>query len=1108
MRVAKVQIDGFGTLRDRVYELNGPLTVLYGPNEAGKSTLMNFMRYVLFGYPSRGSFLRYDGTDGTVHGGALTLTDEAGRLWRVERYEGRTGARGRSGEARVTLDDGTSGGEALLASRLGGMSGELYRSLYAFGLGELQELRLLQADEVAAFLYGAGFGGSGAAIRDTERRLQLRMEELYRPRGRNQPIAQTVKALDELDAALRRSRDDAARYEARREELSALDAALAALAERGMGVRERADWLAQCVKARPQWLALRALEREWAETPAFPSFPEAAVSRWETLAAERDALLAQRERLGVRRSRVEERLEALGPAAVETAGRGALLQLLERAPLYEQAEREALQLGGERRQLAERLTGLLRSLDAEWDEDLLRSVPVTVALREQVRGHRERLAALAQEGERLQAELAQAKQRAADAADELRQADAEADAAQRQAAMRYPWPPDAELPGDDDPARLVVAIRRDYGEWQRLAAEAAHVRERQGDERRHREQLRQASGDAADSEGAKVRAYALPMAALALGALLGAWLYAAGQRPAAAVAAAALAALALLLHRQQRRPGPRPARRGRAAPSSVPADDGALYGERLAALAAQQQLLQQRLQERVGRLTATPLSAAALEPPVGGADAGAAMPFAAARGSSGASAAGEAAAWEATRAWLDGALDDWERLAAGWHREREAVRRRLERLAELQHAAARARELQLQAERRLEALAARRAPELAAWQAWLRELRFPPHMSPEAALEALRLIEQGHALLAQIDALDAKAAEIRADRAAFDREVAGFLQLMSGESALSALRRWKEADERDLAVQTERDRLAAELSGIIEEAEALGLRLHRHDERASELLTAAHAADEQELRANARLDDRRRRLEEERLSTFAALEAWVGDRPLERLDGEWYGKDDETVERELHTLKSRLQQLEKEEQELRDRRGRLAGELERLESGGDHADRLQRRQELTAQLQRQAEEWTELAMAAALFRRTRELFEREKQPQVLQRASAYFARLTEGRYSRIVAPLGEQKLLAMRPDGETLDPGKLSRGTAEQLYLAMRFAIASEAEHSRLLPLLLDDILVNFDETRTRQTLRLVNELAQTRHIMLFTCHAHIVRAAAELLPGHERIDL
>jgi uncharacterized protein YhaN len=96
----------------------------------------------------------------------------------------------------------------------------------------------------------------------------------------------------------------------------------------------------------------------------------------------------------------------------------------------------------------------------------------------------------------------------------------------------------------------------------------------------------------------------------------------------------------------------------------------------------------------------------------------------------------------------------------------------------------------------------------------------------------------------------------------------------------------------------------------------------------------------------------------------------------------------------------------------------------------------------------------------------------------------------------------------MRPDGELVDPGKLSRGTAEQLYLAMRFAIAIEYTKEAPPPLLLDDILVNFDEGRMLRTLELLGELARSHHVMLFTCHPHIVQAAEAVLPQAERIHL
>ncbi|KIL38256.1 hypothetical protein SD70_27675, partial [Gordoniibacillus kamchatkensis] len=140
---------------------------------------------------------------------------------------------------------------------------------------------------------------------------------------------------------------------------------------------------------------------------------------------------------------------------------------------------------------------MLRQLGAGWDEASLRASPVTLTERELVRGHRERQAALAEERARLQAEREQAVQREEEARDEQRQAAAELESARQTFALTYPWPLDADTDtsgAGEDPVRQLQAIRRDYDEWRRLEAEAAHVREREGDERRHAEQLRRSWG--------------------------------------------------------------------------------------------------------------------------------------------------------------------------------------------------------------------------------------------------------------------------------------------------------------------------------------------------------------------------------------------------------------------------------------------------------------------------------------------------------------------------------------------------------------------------------------------------------------------------------------
>ena len=104
---------------------------------------------------------------------------------------------------------------------------------------------------------------------------------------------------------------------------------------------------------------------------------------------------------------------------------------------------------------------------------------------------------------------------------------------------------------------------------------------------------------------------------------------------------------------------------------------------------------------------------------------------------------------------------------------------------------------------------------------------------------------------------------------------------------------------------------------------------------------------------------------------------------------------------------------------------------------------------------------------------TRKVYETERQPEVLRQASSFFNVMTEGRYVRVIAPLDGGDIQVERADGVRLAPQLLSRGTAEQLYLAMRFALVREyATHVDPLPVVFDDIFVNFDPGRSRTSLK------------------------------------
>jgi len=122
-------------------------------------------------------------------------------------------------------------------------------------------------------------------------------------------------------------------------------------------------------------------------------------------------------------------------------------------------------------------------------------------------------------------------------------------------------------------------------------------------------------------------------------------------------------------------------------------------------------------------------------------------------------------------------------------------------------------------------------------------------------------------------------------------------------------------------------------------------------------------------------------------------------------------------------------------------------------------------------------------------------FERRTQPETLSLASDYLSRLTCQKYRRIWTPLGERQLQVEDQYGHSSAVEMLSRGAREQLYLALRLAVISRLSQSGIeMPLLLDDVFVNFDAPRTEAAIDLLQEVARRGQQVIFvTCHDHVV---------------
>lgn len=154
-----------------------------------------------------------------------------------------------------------------------------------------------------------------------------------------------------------------------------------------------------------------------------------------------------------------------------------------------------------------------------------------------------------------------------------------------------------------------------------------------------------------------------------------------------------------------------------------------------------------------------------------------------------------------------------------------------------------------------------------------------------------------------------------------------------------------------------------------------------------------------------------------------------------------------------------------------------------------------------------ARRWAAKMVAVSLVRQARLRFEQERQPALLRVAGDVFAEMTAGKYQTLRvhaddaaggADRAAPGMFAVTPSGEEWRVERLSRGTREQIYLAMRLAMIREyAVRNERLPLVLDDPLVNFDGPRLGAAFDVLQQEAKDGQMLYLTCHTHVVELAA-----------
>ncbi|MFW6047154.1 MAG: ATP-binding protein, partial [Candidatus Woesearchaeota archaeon] len=304
--------------------------------------------------------------------------------------------------------------------------------------------------------------------------------------------------------------------------------------------------------------------------------------------------------------------------------------------------------------------------------------------------------------------------------------------------------------------------------------------------------------------------------------------------------------------------------------------------------------------------------------------------------------------------------------------------------------------------------------------------------------------------------------------------------------------------------------LNKELDKLNENIQTNKKQINEISEKIKQLFELADVENENDFREKAKLWNAQKSLEEDMQKSETNIKKISGDGAL----FQQYLEELSTTT--LISLKSKKQELEdqineinKSIEDISTQQGEISNQINQLTSNNSETEVQLQIEADTEKLNQLARKWASFALAEKLLGLAINHYEKERQPAVIQGAQNFFSNITNNGYERLYSPLNSAKILVEDGKGQYKDTEQLSRGTAEQLYLAIRFGFIRQFEkHNPSLPVIFDDVMVNFDHERSKNAFETLSNLANTNQILYFTCHPESVEKCREINPYAQLIKI
>lgn len=1050
MRIDGIEIERFGAWRGFSQPLhsNG-LSVIYGPNEAGKTTLLRFIRGVLYGFPTDDAPQARRRSRHEPMSGSLKLRhrDQSYHVHRASRGDdaGLVSIRG--------LDASLSPGR-VLSDVLSGTDEKLFQSVFAVGLPELQEFATLTEDEVARHLYGMTLGPQGQLLMELPRRIERELERTWPKEGSRGLAAELHERHRELVQQINGVRPQRERYRTLVRQRGDSEHKIGALKARHVELQQQLRGHQFLAKIHPAWERVRNHRRELASIPDLRSFPTDGLGRLDRLETDRDSFLRTRDDLQRELREINKNIQATVSDDSIRRFAGSIRALSEQRTQWDDVRQHMLELERRAAEHDRELNEQVREIGPKW------SLPRLDAMTDTPEGH----------GRFVQAAL------------QFQQVKTRTHRRQRKYRRLTSTCRDRELAlrtelqhlgviGDslDQPLALAKERLQQLTELGRLQLKAIELRQRAESIDQQLERMRERLG-LPDWVWVLLAFFVLSGIGLFVAGLSASvstgWLVGLIYMVLALTAGGTTWALKLQFEHEMQ-------------------DQVAELREQRNRYDSQRYDTERRIHELI-ELHGLRDSEVMLRAP----DA------------------------IETRQPVDATDGRLISLAADRLAQLELAQREYQQILDMRKKLSLIRG-HLQGYQR-ELTTARRT-----WCETLKSLGYDEVVDIQSAFQQWQAVTSARELRRRGADARRELRGLREDWERFRQKVEDLGRRMRAEGIdyqqpFQALERWEGELRAWIHSRQEYRRLLKDRKARRHECDEFQKRVDELQQQIAALLQQANATDRADLERKLQLFQRRQQvvvlLEQGQrdLESIARTEPELAivDDDLGRFHPESNTDAIKRITREAADVEGQLQ-------ELYEQLGTIKQELKAL-STDRQASRIRLDLQQTDERLFDAwEDWYATAVSNETLDLVGAMFEQSHQPEMLEAAIPFLESLTLGKYHRLWTQLGRRQLFVDEENGTPRPAEQLSGGTREQLFLAIRLAMVKAfARQGIELPMVLDDVTVNFDMERSEAAVKtLLDFVADGQQVLVFTSHLHFAQMFQQhgvepvFLPARERAD-